>query len=340
MKRNTSLVLSGAGAKGSYHAGVLREVAGFDVRVVRIAGTSAGALNGAVYAAGVACGRPRLAAEVLREMWLGGGAWHKTLSFSLGALLRQEGLSTTVKLQALLEEALEKVWTSPLPVETDPDLDVKFRCVCTDLGGVRMREEGDSLVTHEREFSFSGAVFGHASGRRCVARVATASAAFPGIFAPVIVDGRVLVDGGVCDNAPLSYAIDDEAVEGVIVVRSGADKRTPKRRLTRGPAIFSEVFDLLVNERISRDLEALNEMNRRVAAFGKGLDEIHLADRGGVCEAFPYRHIGVIDVKPSAELPGGTFSGLWSRKLREEYYDVGRKTAAVAIQKQMWIEGE
>jgi NTE family protein len=40
-----------------------------------------------------------------------------------------------------------------------------------------------------------------------------ASAAIPGVFAPVSVDDRLLMDGGVCDNTPLSHAIELGAEE-------------------------------------------------------------------------------------------------------------------------------
>jgi NTE family protein len=40
-----------------------------------------------------------------------------------------------------------------------------------------------------------------------------ASAAIPGVFAPVSVDGALMIDGGVCDNTPISHAIELGAEE-------------------------------------------------------------------------------------------------------------------------------
>jgi NTE family protein len=65
--RPTGLVLAGGGAKGAYHAGALRYLAEQDTQIVAVAGTSVGALNGALVAAA-----PGLheAARKLRQVWL------------------------------------------------------------------------------------------------------------------------------------------------------------------------------------------------------------------------------------------------------------------------------
>ena len=60
------LVLSGGGAKGAYHGGVVQCLADHGVRLSAIAGTSVGALNGAVIAAAPDLGS---AATRLEEIW-------------------------------------------------------------------------------------------------------------------------------------------------------------------------------------------------------------------------------------------------------------------------------
>jgi NTE family protein len=57
-----------------------------------------------------------------------------------------------------------------------------------------------------------------------------ASAAIPGVFAPVSVDGDLLIDGGVCDNTPISHAIELGAEE-IYVLPTGfsCDLETPPR---------------------------------------------------------------------------------------------------------------
>jgi len=66
-RRPTGLVLAGGGAKGAYHAGALRYLAEQETQIVAVAGTSVGALNGALVAAA-----PTLhdAAGMLRQVWL------------------------------------------------------------------------------------------------------------------------------------------------------------------------------------------------------------------------------------------------------------------------------
>jgi NTE family protein len=66
-RRPTGLVLAGGGAKGAYHAGALKYLAEQDTQIVAVAGTSVGALNGALIAAA-----PTLhdAALRVRQVWL------------------------------------------------------------------------------------------------------------------------------------------------------------------------------------------------------------------------------------------------------------------------------
>lgn len=51
MKTKLGIVLSGGGAKGAYEAGFLKALSEFNIQPDVIAGTSIGALNGAIYSA-------------------------------------------------------------------------------------------------------------------------------------------------------------------------------------------------------------------------------------------------------------------------------------------------
>ncbi len=90
----TALVLSGAVAKGAFQAGVLEELARARMPIARIVAASAGAMNGAAFAAGLRFGRVELAAEVIVETWLRDATWLRFLRPSLVGLLRG-GVSST-----------------------------------------------------------------------------------------------------------------------------------------------------------------------------------------------------------------------------------------------------
>src|SRR5512139_3182802 len=69
--RPVGLILAGAGGKGPFAAGALGALAAEDhlQRVVSVVGASSGALNGAVYAAGLRVDAPEEAAWLLRDLW-------------------------------------------------------------------------------------------------------------------------------------------------------------------------------------------------------------------------------------------------------------------------------
>src|SRR5260370_13885156 len=69
-RRKTGLIVAGAAAKGPFAAGALKTISRderFDVRAV--AGASSGALNAAVYAAGLRVGKEKEAADLLCDLW-------------------------------------------------------------------------------------------------------------------------------------------------------------------------------------------------------------------------------------------------------------------------------
>ncbi len=65
-KTKLGVVLSGGGAKGAYEAGFLKALAEFDIQPEAIAGTSIGALNGAIYSAKK---DTKVSAKLIRELW-------------------------------------------------------------------------------------------------------------------------------------------------------------------------------------------------------------------------------------------------------------------------------
>ena len=69
-KRRVALILAGAAAKGPYAVGALASLAERqDLDVTTVIGASSGALNGAVYAAGLRAGCEAEAARLLNRLW-------------------------------------------------------------------------------------------------------------------------------------------------------------------------------------------------------------------------------------------------------------------------------
>ena len=80
-----------------------------------------------------------------------------------------------------------------------------------------------------------------------------ANAAIPGVFPPVAIDGRYLVDGGVANNAPISHAIAAGADVGYVLPTGHACSLTRPPRGALAMALHS--VTLLVQQRLVTDVE-------------------------------------------------------------------------------------
>ncbi|GAA2148858.1 patatin-related protein [Humibacillus xanthopallidus] len=204
------------------------------VEIDVVVGTSAGGLNGAFLATGLANDAPNLVA--LQDLWIETGDFSQLLQPPRTAGIRSLLRGDTFFLPSL-QRALESVAASGREeIVLDPPLDI--RLTSTDLNGKVLRiSDGESVlrtVDHSVEFRFTDEDFHFSKDPLASARVARAcrsTASFPGAFeasaipaglfearhAPALaVDGTVvptyLVDGGVLNNLPARNAV--EAIAG------------------------------------------------------------------------------------------------------------------------------
>jgi NTE family protein len=157
------LVLGGGGARGFAHIGVLRALTEAGIEIDRVGGSSMGALIGGLWSIGLT---PEEIVEANREIW------HeirplKGFTFPFVAL-HGSHRSRTAMAGAFGDRRIE-------------DQTREFFCTSTNLTRNR------SMI--------------HTSGP--LARYVLASVSIPGIVAPVIDRGELLVDGGVLDNLPV-----------------------------------------------------------------------------------------------------------------------------------------
>jgi NTE family protein len=249
------LVLSGGGARGAAHIGVLKMLDDLHVPIDAIAGTSMGAVVGGLYASGYS------AREI--ETIMTSVNWQEAfrdrptrtdltfrrkeeeenflVNFPLGLrgghFQLPKGLIQGQKLSQILRRLT-------LPIAEIPDFDAlptRFRAVATDL------ETGDPVVMHDGDL---------ASAMR-------ASLSAPGVFAPVERNGRLLVDGGLAENLPIDVAR-AMGVDILIVV----DVSTPlvtRDKLTSAPAISNQMLAILIRRNEQRQLESLSRNDVRIA---------------------------------------------------------------------------
>lgn len=164
-KQKVALVLSMGGARGIAHIGVIEELLRHDYEITSIAGSSMGAMVGAMYAAGKL--------EECKE-WL--FSWDKRKMWELADFtLSRDGL---VKGDRFIKE-LKQI----IPVMNIEDLPLPYVAMATDMArNQEVRFDSGSLHDAIR-----------------------ASISMPMLFRPMRKDGMVLVDGGILNPLPLSH---------------------------------------------------------------------------------------------------------------------------------------
>ena len=162
------LALSGGAARGIAHVGVLRALEEHSIPIDVIAGTSAGALVGGVYAAGLSIDETEKVGRGLR--------W------------RDVGRMTVSRLGIQSNARMEDLLRARLPVTRFEELRVPFAAIATDLNSgepVVMSGEGDLAFAIRASCCIPG-----------------------WYIPVTDLQGRQLVDGGLVANIPVTYARD------------------------------------------------------------------------------------------------------------------------------------
>ena len=194
-----ALVLSGGGAKGYAHLGVLRVLEKEDIKIDYIAGTSIGALVGTLYSIGYSIDEIEKVLDNLNiESFLESGADLTGLDLDKKETLKKysfyinfdnelnyslpKGLRETEELYLVVKNLLKNYENT----KNFNNFPIPLRVVATNLntGETKSCSEGD------------------------IAKILTASMAIPTIFEPVEVNGALYVDGLVSRNLPVEEAYD------------------------------------------------------------------------------------------------------------------------------------
>jgi NTE family protein len=191
------LVLSGGGARGLAHVGVLEVLEELEIPIDVVAGTSMGAVIGGLYAAGLA--PATIKRELLAVDWaqlLSGQPPRRDLSFR-----RKE-----IDRRYLFEVGVGKGGLSlPRSVVSMSGIDLLLRSQTLHVAGIEdfdllplpFRAVAVDLVTSEVVVLDSGGLV----------QAMRASMAMPGLFPPVPRGDGLLIDGGVLDNLPVDVAL-------------------------------------------------------------------------------------------------------------------------------------
>jgi NTE family protein len=287
-----ALVLSGGGARGLAHIGVLKVLHEERVPVDFIVATSMGSIVGGAYAAG------RTPAEM--EEVLGTAEWElmfsdrpprQDLSFrrkeddlrfigksELG--LTKDGI--TLPRGAFgaqnLEEFLRLVSRPASDARHLDELTIPVRAVATDL------VTGEIVVLRDVPLSIA----------------MRSSMSIPGAFAPTQVDGRLLADGGLARNLPVEIALEMGA-DIVIAVNVGTPL-LPREALGSAFGVAQQMFNILTEQNVATSLKALRAKDILISPdlrgvsfvdFERGPDLIALGEAAGRAMAHRLRALAL-----------------------------------------------
>jgi NTE family protein len=249
------LVLSGGGARGVAHIGVLKVLEEQHVPIDAIAGTSMGAVVGGLYASGLSAREieaimlslnwqeafrdlpPREDLTLRRKQEDQNFLVKFPLGIHGGKVLLPKGLIQGQRLNQILRRL-----TLPVARITNFDeLPTPFRALATDL------ETGDAVKIDSGDLT---------SAMR-------ASMSAPGVFAPVERDGRLLVDGGISENLPVDIAR-AMGVDILIVVDVGSPLLT-RDKLNSVPVISNQMIAILIQRNSREQLEKLKAQDVLIA---------------------------------------------------------------------------
>lgn len=237
-KPKVGLVLSGGGAKGLAHIGVLKTIDSLGVKVDYIAGTSMGAIVGSLYASGytgkqldsifrqidfdelIADELPRASKTFYEKE--NGEKYVISIPFDNFKIHIPSALSRGQNVFNLLSRLMLHV----SDVDNFENLPIPFFCIATNI------ETGEPVILENGS----------------LAQAVKASGALPSLFQPVILNNKILIDGGVVNN----YPVDELRAKGmdVIIGVDVQDDLATKDKLKSAPEILLQIN----NYRTIRDM--------------------------------------------------------------------------------------
>lgn len=243
------LVLSGGGARGAAHVGVLKVLDELHIPIDAIAGTSMGAVVGGLYASGLSVKEiesamtslnwqdafrdrpPRTDLTFRRKL----EDQNFLVKFPLGLRAGRFQLPKGFIQGQKLNQTLRRLTLPVAQVASFDELPIPFRAVATDL------ETGDAVIMSDGDLTTA----------------MRASLSAPGLFIPVERNGRLLVDGGLSENFPVEVARAMN-VDVLIAVDVGATLQ-PRNRLDSVPAISNQMLAILIRKDSQRQRALLTD---------------------------------------------------------------------------------
>ena len=282
------LVLSGGGAKGLAHIGVLKVIDSLGIKVDYIAGTSMGAIVGGLYASGYNAEQldsifSKIDVDALLQDYTpresksfyekrNDEIYALTLPFNNFKLGLPSGLSKGLYNFNLMSRLTQHV----SDVRDFDKLPIPFLCIATDV------ETGEQIVLDEG----------------ILAQAIIASGALPTLYSPVEINGRLLIDGGVVNNYPIEE-LKNRGIDFIIGidVQDGLKNREQLKDVT---AVLSQINNFSMIEKMEGKRSLTNIYIKpdikgfSVVSFDKGQEIIKKGNEKAnefIKELLPLRNI-------------------------------------------------
>ncbi len=277
------LVLSGGGARGAAHVGVLKVLEENRIPIDMIAGTSFGAIVGGLYASGYS-------AEELENI-LQDIDWEATLSndaprrqksfrrkqddsgflikFKLGIKNWKINLPSGLINPNNLRLTLRDIVGDKSTYKDFDSLPIPFRAVATDL------QTGEEVILRDGDLSFA----------------LVSSMAVPALFPPVEYKDTLLVDGGIVNNIPINIARKMGA--DYVIVVDVTENMLKKEELNTFASVLDQITMIQTHHAANEQLKTLNDQDVLIRPdlgkmsminFGETLDSIPLGSEAAMRE--------------------------------------------------------
>jgi NTE family protein len=241
------LALSGGGARGGAHVGILKALEELDVEIDYIAGTSMGAIIGGLYASGYSAeeiehilidtdwkkamtDKPARKDRTMRKKEL---EYEFLIPYRIGFNKGKFQMPLGAIEGQHLDQLFHKMLLPVVGIKQFDRLPIPFRAVATDL------VTGEAIV-------LSGGSLPNAL---------RASMSVPGIFAPVRIDGHLLVDGGMSNNLPVNVV--REMGADIVIAVDISSPLLKEEQLTSILSVTEQLTNFLTRRTTELQIESL-----------------------------------------------------------------------------------
>ena len=271
-----ALVLSGGGARGGAHVGVLKVLEQNRIPVDMIIGTSMGSFMGGLYAAGET-------PDELQKMLIKTD-WHRyikadfdrekipmqrkrleyTYQGKLGFGINAENelvLPTGVLKREPLLLKFDELTSNVADIQDFDYLSIPFRAVATDI------KNGERVVL--KSGSLAKAIY--------------ASSAIPGGLQPINIDGIDLIDGGISDNIPIDVA--REMGADIIIAVDVSENFSKTLDVNSYLVVMGQLVDILMRKNANESLKLLSDKDILIIPKLKEYSGLDVAKYSNIIEA-------------------------------------------------------